>query len=110
MFSQFITKTEPNATQPQSISLEWKFSTVNEAPNTEPEEEVSGSVAQLTEEENKLRLEKQQLIQIMDELENRLTFEIKTKKASIVNLKTEISSLRDNCETIAKALNIPVIK
>jgi hypothetical protein len=46
----------------------------------------------------------------MDELENRLTFEIKTKKASIVNLKTEISSLRDNCETIAKALNIPVIK
>jgi predicted RNase H-like nuclease (RuvC/YqgF family) len=75
---------------------------------TADSDEVSGSVAQLAEEENALRNEKQRLLRLVEELENRLTNEIKTKKSNIATLKTEISDLQKRCDKLAKALNIPV--
>ncbi len=76
----------------------------------ESQNQASGSVAQLIEEETKLRREKQDLLEVMDELEGQLTNEIKARKSTITELKAEVSELRVMCEDLAKALKIPVIK
>ena len=69
------------------------------------DEEASGGLAQLTEEENVLLCEKQHLLEIMEELENRLTSEIKRKKSAISLLQVEVSELKNLCEELAYPRN-----
>lgn len=54
------------------------------------DEEASGGLAQLVNEENLLLSEKQRLFIIMEELEDRLTSEIKRKKSAISSLQAEV--------------------
>jgi polyhydroxyalkanoate synthesis regulator phasin len=74
------------------------------------EEEVSGGLVNLAQEENQLLEEKKRLLIAMEELENRLTFEIKKRKSTIDSLKADISELRASCEELANVLGIPVLK
>jgi predicted RNase H-like nuclease (RuvC/YqgF family) len=74
------------------------------------EVEDSGGLAQLTEEEYKLLEEKKRLLVTMEELENRLTNEIRKRKSTISSLKAEISELRMTCEELANVLGIPILK
>jgi predicted nucleic acid-binding Zn-ribbon protein len=110
VFNQFTEKTEPEANQTSGFIMQWELPKLKEASITLIDDEVSGSVVQLTEEENKLRSEKQLLLKLIGELENRLTNEIKTRKSTIATLKFEVCELRNRCEELARALNIPVIK
>ena len=74
------------------------------------EEEISGGLAQLADQENGLLSEKERLLDIMEQLEDRLTSEIKRKKSLISSLRTEVYQLQKRCEELADALEIPVIK
>jgi len=72
----FNEKTEPKTNQPSNINIQPKVAQPNKAPIIIVEGEASGSVAQMVQEENELLDEKQRLLEIMDELENKLTSEI----------------------------------
>ena len=74
------------------------------------EEEVSGGLVNLAQEENELLEEKKRLLVAMEELESRLTFEIKKRKSTIDSLRADISELRASCEELANVLGIPVLK
>jgi len=110
MSNPFNQETEPETNQPSNINIQPKVAQPNKAPIIIVEGEASGSVAQMIQEENELLNEKQRLLAIMDELESRLTSEIKNKKSSISVLRAEVSQLQMKCEQLANALDIPVVK
>jgi hypothetical protein len=110
MSNPFNEKTEQKTNQPSNINIQPEVAQPNKAPIIIVEGEASGSVAQMIQEENELVSEKQRLLAIMDELENRLTSEIKSKKSSISVLRAEVSQLQMKCEQLASALDIPVVK
>jgi hypothetical protein len=62
----------------------------------------------LKQEENLLLNQKQQLESIGEQLRLRKLEEIEKKKQGINALKTEIPELKQKCESLAKALEIPV--
>ena len=64
----------------------------------------------LDEEEKMLLTEKSQLTDMEEKLRLKITEEIETKKRRIEDLKTEIPELKQKCETLAQALEIPVYK
>jgi len=110
MSNPFDQRKLPEAHQASNTSFQPKVLQPNESPIIIVEGELSGSVAQMEEEENKLQNEKQRLLEIMEDLEKRLMSEIKKKQSSISTLKTEISELQDKCEKLANTLEIPVVK
>jgi hypothetical protein len=110
MSNPFNEKTEQKTNQPSNINIQPEVAQPNKAPIIIVEGEASGSVAQMIQEENELVSEKQRLLAIMDELESRLTSEIKSKKSSISVLRAEVSQLQMKCEQLASALDIPVVK
>ena len=110
MSNLFNEKTEPKTSNPSDISIQQKVLQPNKAPIIIVDGEASGSVAQMIQEENELLSEKQRLLEIMDELESRLTSEIKSKKSSLSVLRAEVAQLQLKCEQLANALDIPVIK
>jgi predicted RNase H-like nuclease (RuvC/YqgF family) len=61
-------------------------------------------------EERTLIAEKSQLLTMEETLRQRIKDEIEVKRHRIENLKYEIPELRQRCEALAKALDIPVHK
>jgi hypothetical protein len=74
------------------------------------EETVLSILKSLSEEENELLLEKDQLLDVEETLKKRIINEIKTKKSRILDLQTEIPELKQRIEDLAKVLEIPVVK
>jgi predicted RNase H-like nuclease (RuvC/YqgF family) len=61
-------------------------------------------------EERTLITEKSQLLNMEETLKQRIIEEIEIKRHRIENLKYEIPELKQRCEALAKALDIPVQK
>ena len=61
-------------------------------------------------EERTLIAEKSQLLDMEETLKQKIMDEIKVKMHKIENLKYEIPELKQRCEALAKALDIPVQK
>ena len=61
-------------------------------------------------EERTLVAEKSQLVTMEENLRQKIIDEIEVKRHRIENLKYEIPELRQRCEALAKALDIPVQK
>ena len=61
-------------------------------------------------EERLLLAEKSQLVNMEETLRQRIRDEIEIKRHRIENLKYEIPELKQRCEALAKALDIPVQK
>jgi hypothetical protein len=59
-------------------------------------------------EERTLIAEKSQLLTMEETLRQRIKDEIEVKRHRIENLKYEIPELRQRCEALAKALDIPI--
>ena len=110
MPNSFNDRIESEANQPSNTNIHRKVIQPNQAPIIIVEGNASGGVAQMAEEENELLSEKERLLEIMDELENRLTSEIKRKQSTISLLKAEVSYLQLKCEKLANALEITVVK
>ena len=61
-------------------------------------------------EERTLIAEKSQLLNMEETLRQRIRDEIEVKRYRIENLKYEIPELKQRCEALAKALDIPIQK
>ena len=61
-------------------------------------------------EERTLIAEKSQLLDMEETLKQKIIDEIEVKRHKIENLKYEIPELKQRCEALAKALDIPVQK
>ena len=61
-------------------------------------------------EEKTLIIEKSQLLDMEETLKQKILDEIEVKRRRIQNLKYEIPELKQRCEALAKALDIPVHK
>jgi predicted RNase H-like nuclease (RuvC/YqgF family) len=81
---------------------------VAEEPQAKAEENLTTTLETLKHEENLLLNQKQQLESIGEQLRLRTLEEIEKKKQRINALKTEIPELKQKCESLAKALEIPV--
>ena len=82
---------------------------LNNAESYENREENLLSVLEtLGGEEQSLLQEKSQLVDIEEKLRLKIREEIEAKKHRIENLKHEIPELKQRCEVLAKALDIPV--
>ena len=64
----------------------------------------------LAQNEKSLLNEKQHLDKIFDELQYMVRVEMETKERAVNQLKGEVSKLRNECEKLAVALKIPVVK
>jgi predicted RNase H-like nuclease (RuvC/YqgF family) len=74
------------------------------------EESVLSTLEALGGEERLLLSEKSQLLDMEETLRQRIKDEIEVKRHRIENLKYEIPELKQRCEALAKALDIPVQK
>ena len=74
----------------------------------EPFEKTEADV--LGGEERLLLAEKSQLMSMEETLKQRISDEIEVKRHRIENLRYEIPELKQRCEALAKALDIPVQK
>lgn len=74
------------------------------------EAEVLATLEELEGEERALLDEKSQLLNMEETLRQRIRDEIEIKRHRIENLKYEIPELKQRCEALAKALDIPVQK
>jgi predicted RNase H-like nuclease (RuvC/YqgF family) len=81
---------------------------VAEESQAKAEENLTTTLETLKQEENLLLNQKQQLESIGEQLRLRTLEEIEKKKQRINALKTEIPELKQKCESLAKALEIPV--
>jgi predicted RNase H-like nuclease (RuvC/YqgF family) len=107
---------EPS-TEEQCENLEETFKEENasEEMNTqEPclneEENILSMLETLEGEEKSLLAEKLQLINMEETLKQKIRDEIEVKRHKIENLRHEIPELKQRCEVLAKALEIPVQK
>ena len=80
----------------------------------EPFETAEGDMLSMLEalggEERTLVAEKSQLVTMEENLRQKIIDEIEVKRHRIENLKYEIPELRQRCEALAKALDIPIQK
>ena len=80
----------------------------------EPFKNIEADVLSMLEalggEERMLLAEKSQLLNMEETLKQRIIEEIEIKRHRIENLKYEIPELKQRCEALAKALDIPVQK
>jgi len=83
-------------------------SKITEEPQAKAEENLTTTLETLKQEESLLLNQKQQLESIGEQLRLRTLEEIEKKKQRINALKTEIPELKQKCESLAKALEIPV--
>ena len=74
------------------------------------EAELLATLEELGGEERVLIAEKTQLLDMEETLRQKILDEINVKRHSIENLKYEIPELKERCENLAKALDIPVQK
>ena len=74
------------------------------------EAELLSKLEELGGEERTLIAEKSQLLDMEETLRQKILDEIEVKRHSIENLKYEIPELKQRCEALAKALDIPVQK
>jgi predicted RNase H-like nuclease (RuvC/YqgF family) len=74
------------------------------------EEPILSMLETLEGEEKSLIAEKLQLINMEETLKQKIREEIEIKRQQIENLKHEIPELKQRCEALAKALEIPVQK
>ena len=72
--------------------------------------DVLATLKALGGEEQALLAEKSQLLNMEETLKQRIRDEIEIKRHQIENLKYEIPELKQRCEALAKALEIPVQK
>jgi predicted RNase H-like nuclease (RuvC/YqgF family) len=72
--------------------------------------DVLATLKALGGEERALLAEKSQLLNMEETLKQRIRDEIEIKRHRIENLKYEIPELKQRCEALAKALEIPVQK
>jgi hypothetical protein len=110
---------EQNATEPienlEQPSTEEKPSqeTNTQSPQA-PLENTEGDMLSMLEalggEERTLVAEKSQLVTMEENLRQKIIDEIEVKRHRIENLKYEIPELRQRCEALAKALDIPIQK
>ena len=107
---------EPS-TEEQCENLEETFKEENasEEMNTqEPclneKENILSMLETLGGEEKSLIAEKLQLINMEETLKQKIRDEIEVKRHKIENLRHEIPELKQRCEVLAKALEIPVQK
>ena len=110
---------EQNATEPienlEQPSTEEKPSqeTNTQSPQA-PFENTEGDMLSMLEalggEERTLVAEKSQLVTMEENLRQKIIDEIEVKRHRIANLKYEIPELKQRCEALAKALDIPIQK
>jgi hypothetical protein len=74
------------------------------------EDTLLSMLDRLYEEEKTLLTEKSQLMDMEGKLRLKITEEIESKKRIIEDLRAEIPELKQKCETLAQALEIPVYK
>jgi predicted RNase H-like nuclease (RuvC/YqgF family) len=74
------------------------------------ESDLLDTLMSLGGEERTLIAEKLQLLDMEETLRQRIMDEIEVKRHRIENLKYEIPELKQRCEALAKALDIPVQK
>jgi hypothetical protein len=74
------------------------------------EETVLLTLKSLSEKEQELQEERDQLLSMEEKLKKRIIKEIETKKSSILDLETEIPELKQRIEYLARVLEIPVVK
>jgi len=79
-------------------------------PFEKTEADVLSTLEALGGEERTLIAEKSQLLNMEETLKQRIIEEIEIKRHRIENLKYEIPELKQRCEALAKALDIPVQK
>lgn len=97
--------TEDNATQENA-----KEGLGAQEPYQSEDEKILFILEALGGEEQALLAEKSQLVNMEATLRYRIREEIEIKRQRIDNLKHEIPELKQRCEILAKALNIPVQK
>ena len=112
-----LNTTETSENVEEKIILEENIH--EETPSEEPatqepcqnqEENILSTLQSLGEEERTLLLERSQLANMEETLAQRAREEAEFKRHRIENLKHEIPELKQRCEVLAKALNIPVQK
>jgi predicted RNase H-like nuclease (RuvC/YqgF family) len=81
---------------------------IPEEPQAKAEENLPTELETLKQEESFLLSQKQQLVGIGEQLRLKTLEEIEKTKQRISALKTEIPELKQKCESLAKALEIPV--
>jgi hypothetical protein len=79
-------------------------------PYQNQEENILSVLKALGEEERLLLSERSQLVNMEETLAQRAREEVEFKRHRIENLKHEIPELKQRCEVLAKALDIPVQK
>lgn len=80
------------------------------APCENTEENMLATLEALGGEERLLLAEKSQLLNMEETLRQKIIDEIEIKRHRIENLRYEIPELKQRCEALAKALDIPVQK
>ncbi|MBN1358074.1 hypothetical protein JW988_04820 [Candidatus Bathyarchaeota archaeon] len=110
---------EQNASEPienleQPYTEEKPSQEANKQRIQEPFENKESDMLSLLEslggEERTLVAEKSQLVTMEENLRQKIIDEIEVKRHRIENLKYEIPELRQRCEALAKALDIPIQK
>lgn len=84
--------------------------TINQEPCQNEEENILSILEALEGQEQVLITEKSQLVSMEETLTQRIREEIEIRRHRIENLKHEIPELKQRCEVLAKALDIPVQK
>jgi hypothetical protein len=106
---------EQNTAEPiQNLEAKPEEESKNEEAKTQPFENKETDMLSMLEvlggEERTLIAEKSQLLTMEETLRQRIKDEIEVKRHRIENLKYEIPELRQRCEALAKALDIPIQK
>jgi len=83
---------------------------ITQEPCQNEEENILSILEALEGEEQVLLTEKLQLVSMEETLTQRIREEIEIRRHRIENLKHEIPELKQRCEVLAKALDIPVQK
>jgi len=112
-----LNTTETSENVEEKIILEENIH--EETPSEEPatqepcqnqEENILSTLQSLGEEERTLLLERSQLANMEETLAQRAREEAEFKRHRIENLKHEIPELKQRCEALAKALDMPIQK
>lgn len=109
---------EQNATEPianvEAPSTTEQSQEISAPTTPEPLETAESDMLSILEalggEERTLVAEKSQLVTMEQNLRQKIIDEIEVKRHRVENLKYEIPELRQRCEALAKALDIPIHK
>ena len=109
MFNPFRANTGPSTKFTSEIAIQPELPKLNNrtfiAVDGYPDE-----LERLAQNEKSLLNEKQHLDKIFDELQYMVRVEMETKERAVNQLKGEVSKLRNECEKLAIALKIPMVK